>query len=74
MRFHSMPKTAKYQPLPQGYKVCDMCGLYIHKIGYETCFNCLKKTDSDKYNKYARNFRASIDTSYKSEGHIAGAD
>jgi hypothetical protein len=49
-----------YQPLPNGYKICDECGISVHKVGYSVCFHCFGKTHPDLYEKHARNFRATI--------------
>lgn len=62
-----------YQPLPNGYKICDECGISVHKVGYSVCFHCFGKKHPDLYEKYARNFRASTDTSII-EGHQGGID
>jgi len=46
-----------YQPLPNGYKICDECGIGTHETIYDRCYVCQNKIDPVRYP--LRNFRAS---------------
>jgi len=61
-------------PIPNGYKICDECGISVHKVGYSVCFHCFGKTHPDLYEKHARNFRATTDHEVTASLSQAGGD
>ena len=46
-------------PIPNGYKICDECGISVHSMQYPTCYHCLSKKNPEKHPE--KNFRASTD-------------